>query len=62
MVYDEERWARAMFNLRHLLWPGGKLNAATRPPVSGEERLKLREEAVREIKKFLPSKRNDHQI
>ena len=56
MVYDDERWARALFNLRQVLWPNGKLDATTRPPVNEEERTKLRDDAVKEIKKFLPSK------
>ena len=57
MIYDDERWARGLFNLRLVLWPNGKLDVAARPPVSKEERTKLREQAVTEIKKFLPSER-----
>ena len=58
VVYAEENWARALYHLRHTLWPGGEVMKASKRGLSEKERLKKKQEAAEAIKKFLPSKLN----
>uniref|UniRef100_A0A1X7V9E2 PX domain-containing protein n=1 Tax=Amphimedon queenslandica TaxID=400682 RepID=A0A1X7V9E2_AMPQE len=56
VVSDETRWARALYNLRHLLWPnGGELSLSSTPPLTDTQKRQQRQEAVDEIKNFLPN-------
>lgn len=55
VVMDETRWARLLFNLRHLLWPGGNFSVQQQKSISKEEKQQLRNAAIEEIKRFLPS-------
>lgn len=56
VVSDETRWARALYNLRHLLWPnGGELSLSPTPPLTDTQKRQQRQEAVDEIKSFLPN-------
>ena len=59
VVYTEENWARALYHLRHTLWPGGEVMKASKRVLSEKERLKKKQEAAEAIKKFLPSKLDD---
>ena len=59
VVYAEENWARALYHLRHTLWPGGEVMKASKRVLSEKERLKKKQEAAEAIKKFLPSKLDD---
>ena len=54
VVYCEESWARALYHLRHTLWPAGKLDKTLRKQRSEEERAQLKKEAAEAFKKFLP--------
>ena len=56
VVYTEENWARALYHLRHTLWPGGEVMKGSKSTVSEKERLKMKQKAAEAIKKFLPSK------
>ena len=56
VVYAEENWARALYHLRHTLWPGGEIMKGSKRTLSEKERLKMKQEAAEAIKKFLPSK------
>ena len=53
---DEDKWARVLYHLRHTLWPNGELDISRRRTLDFTEKKQLREDAVREIKHFLPSK------
>ena len=55
-VYSEENWARALFHLRHTLWPGGKLDDFRRKQRNEDERMKIKINAAEAFKDFLPSK------
>ena len=59
VVYTEENWARALYHLRHTLWPGGEIMKASKRVVSEKERLEMKQKAADAIKNFLPSKLND---
>jgi hypothetical protein len=59
VVYAEENWARALYHLRHTLWPGGEIMKASKRVLSEKERLKKKQEAAEAIKGFLPSKLGD---
>lgn len=55
VVSDDTMWARVLYNLRHTLWPKGRLREAGRHYVLTEsEKRQLRNNAVTEIKAFLP--------
>lgn len=56
VVYAEENWARALYHLRHTLWPGGEVMKASNRVLGEKERLKMKQEAAEAIKTFLPSK------
>lgn len=60
VVYAEENWARALYHLRHTLWPGGEIRKASKRVLSEKERLKMKQEAADAIKEFLPSKLDDN--
>ncbi len=60
VVYAEENWARALYHLRHTLWPGGEIMKASKRVLSEKERLKKKQEAAEAIKGFLPSKLGDN--
>lgn len=55
VVYSDENWTRALYHLRHTLWPGGKLMSSTREKQREEKRDYLKEKAAESFKKFLPS-------
>lgn len=55
LVYSEENWARALYHLRHTLWPGGTLDKSRRRKRTDEEREERKQEAAKAFKKFLPS-------
>jgi hypothetical protein len=55
VISDDMRWTRSLYNLRHLLWPDGHLKVSGNVVVSDDERAKLKQDAVHEIKTFLPS-------
>lgn len=55
VVNDERRWARALYNLRHTLWPDGRLYVSQSVQRTQKEREKLMEDAAAAIKQFLPS-------
>lgn len=57
VVYMEENWARALYHLRHTLWPNGELMKKSRRKLSEMERNLVKEKAAEAIKTFLPSKR-----
>ena len=54
VVYAEENWARALYHLRHTLWPHGKVMKAARRKLNEKEREELKQKAAGAIKKFLP--------
>ena len=56
VVYTEENWARALYHLRHTLWPNGDVMQKARQKLSERERDKKKQVAAEAIKKFLPSK------
>ena len=51
---DEENWARMLYHLRHTLWPNGVLDLSPWQPLSYPEKRQLRQQALTEIKNFLP--------
>ena len=55
VVYSEENWSRALYHLRHTLWPGGKFMKGSGQKPTEEQRREMRRQAVAAIKKFLPS-------
>ena len=55
VVMDETRWVRLLYSLRHLLWPGGQFSVQQQKSLSKEEKQELRNAAIKEIKRFLPS-------
>ena len=56
VVFDEVNWTRALYNLRHTLWPQGILiDGATRKR-SEAEIDQLKRKAADAFKNFLPSK------
>ena len=55
VVYSDENWTRALYHLRHTLWPGGKLKTSMRDEQSEEKRTDLKKKAAESFKKFLPS-------
>jgi len=55
VVYSDENWTRALYHLRHTLWPGGKLMSSTREKQSEEKRAALKKKAAESFKKFLPN-------
>ena len=57
VLYADENWARALYHLRHTLWPGGEVMKASNHVPSEKERIKMKQEAAEAIKKFLPSKK-----
>ena len=54
VVYTEDNWARALYHLRHTLWPGGEVMKPSDHVRSEEERQKMKREAAEAIKNFLP--------
>ena len=58
VVYAEENWARALFHLRHTLWPDGEVLKESRQKLSEKERNEKKQAAAEAIKKFLPSKKH----
>lgn len=56
VVHTEENWSRALFNLKHTLFPDGQVRKSSKGKPSEEERRKLKRDAADAIKKFLPSK------
>ena len=56
VVCDEVKWTRALYNLRHTLWPGGKLLKDSRKKLMEAEVEQLKRKAADSLKKFLPSK------
>lgn len=56
VVCDEVNWTRALYTLRHTLWPGGKFKRSPRRKVSEKELEQLKRKAADSFKKFLPSK------
>ena len=54
VVYAEENWARALYHLRHTLWPHGKVMKSSRHKLNERERDELKQRAADAIKKFLP--------
>ena len=52
VVYNEENWARALYHLRHTLWPVGKLKTSigTKP-----NKKEMKRKAAEAFRKFLPS-------
>lgn len=55
VVYCEQNWARALYHLRHTLWPEGKLMEGSKKKLSDQERTELKKNAAEAIKIFLPS-------
>ncbi len=55
VVYSEQNWARALYHLRHTLWPRGKLMESSKKNLSEQERTELKNQAADAIKMFLPS-------
>ena len=56
VVCDEVNWTRALYTLRHTLWPEGKFLKSSRKKVSEAELEQLKRKAADAFKKFLPSK------
>lgn len=56
LVYNQENWSRALYHLRHTLWPEGKLNTSPRQQKTDKERTELKRKAAEAFKQFLPSK------
>ena len=54
VVYCEENWTRALYHLRHTLWPNGALDSSPRKRRSEQERVKDMEKAIESFKRFLP--------
>ena len=52
VVYNEENWARALYHLRHTLWPEGKLKTSIRTKPNEKE---MKRKAAEAFRKFLPS-------
>lgn len=57
VVSDEMNWSRALYTLRHTLWPGGTLLKSSKRKLSEAELEQLKRKAADAFKKFLPSKR-----
>lgn len=55
LVCDEVNWTRALYSLRHTLWPGGKFLKGHRSKPSEVELEQLKRKAADAFKKFLPS-------
>ena len=51
---DDENWARMLYHLRHTLWPNGVLDQSPWQPLSYPEKRQVRQQALTEIKNFLP--------
>lgn len=58
VMYAEENWARALFHLRHTLWPDGEIMKKLNQKLSEKERNEKKQAAAEAIKKFLPSKKH----
>lgn len=56
MVYCEENWTRALFSLRHTLWPEGNLRKSLKKKTTEQELDELKKKAAASFIKFLPSK------
>lgn len=56
VVCDEVSWTRALYTLRHTLWPGGTFISSSKRKVSEAELEQLKRKAADAFKKFLPSK------
>ena len=52
VVYNEESWARALYHLRHTLWPEGKLKTSIGTKPNEKE---MKRKAAEAFRKFLPS-------
>ncbi len=57
VVYDEVNWTRALYSLRHNLWPGGTFMKSSKRNRSEAEMEQLKRGAADAFKKFLPSER-----
>lgn len=55
VLCDEVSWMRALYSLRHTLWPGGVFIEAKKRKLSEEELEQLKIKAADAFKKFLPS-------
>lgn len=58
VMYVEENWARALFHLRHTLWPDGEVMKKSMQKLSEKERNEKKQAAAEAIKEFLPSKKH----
>lgn len=56
VVCDEVNWTRALYSLRHTLWPGGHFIKSPRRKLNEAELEQLKRKAADAFKKFLPSK------
>lgn len=58
VVCDEVNWTRALYSLRHTLWPGGVFIKSNKSKPSEAELEQLKRRAADAFKKFLPSTSN----
>lgn len=55
VLCDEVNWVRALYSLRHTLWPGGVFIKSNKRKHSEAELEQLKRKAADAFKKFLPS-------
>lgn len=55
LLHDEVNWTRALYSLRHTLWPGGVFMKSKKTRPTEEELEQLKRRAANAFKKFLPS-------
>ena len=55
VVCNEVNWTRALYSLRHTLWPGGVFIKTNKKKHTEEELEQLKRKAADSFKKFLPS-------
>ena len=55
VVYSEVNWTRALYSLRHTLWPNGTFRESSHRKYSEAEMEELKRKAANAFKKFLPS-------
>ena len=54
LAYNEQNWCRALYHLRHTLWPRGNFDRSPRKQKSEEKKAELKSQAAEAFKQFLP--------